>query len=334
MQALQWKNTTGKTIQCTLCNHKCIIGLGQKGLCAVRENVNGVLQSHVTHKVASVGLDPVEKKPLYHYKPGTKTYSVGTAGCNFSCVFCQNHGISRAPADSGIIPGKLTTADILIQQALKHKAKSISFTYNEPTIFYELMNEMALKARINDLDCILVSNGYQSLECMSALYNTITAANIDLKSMRDRFYKVLCGARLAPVLDNLKMMVQMGWWVEVTTLIVPGYNDSDDELRDLAAFIHDELGPHVPWHISRFHGAYKLFKAAPTPQATLEKAMNIGVEAGLRYVYIGNTESLVGSMTSCPDCKTICITRKGFSSKNILKKGCCPKCKRKIEGVW
>ncbi len=334
MRAQQWKNTTGQTIQCTLCSHKCTIGVGKKGICAVRENVNGVLVSHVANKVASIGLDPVEKKPLYHYRPGTKTYSVGTAGCNFSCVFCQNHGISRTPADSGTIPGKLTTADILVREALRHKAKSISFTYNEPTIFFELMNEVAIKARLNDLDCILVSNGYQSLECVASLYNTISAANIDLKSMRDRFYKILCGAKLAPVLENLKMMVKMGWWVEVTTLIIPGYNDSDDELKDLARFIYEELGPHVPWHISRFHGAYRLLKAAPTPQATLEKAMNIGKDVGLQYVYIGNTDSLMGTMTLCPDCQTLCISRKGFSSKSHLKKGCCPKCKRKIEGIW
>ncbi len=334
MPALHWKNTSGTTVQCLLCQHKCIIAAGKKGLCGVRENAGGVLHSHVANRVASIGLDPVEKKPLYHYKPGTKTYSIGTAGCNFSCMFCQNHALSRAPIDEGVIPGKITSADILVKEALKHKAQSISFTYNEPTIFTELMTEIAIKARLNDLDCILVSNGYQSLECLASLYDVVRAANIDLKAMRERYYKVLCGARLAPVLENLKMMAKMGWWLEITTLLVPGYNDSDEELRDLARFIHDELGPHVPWHISRFHGAYKLRNAKPTPQATLEKAMNIGLDVGLKYVYIGNTDGMMGTMTICPDCKTVCIARKGFMSKNSLKRGCCPKCKRKIEGVW
>ncbi len=334
MPALHWNTTTGTTVQCSLCQHRCIIPAGKRGLCGVRENIGGILQSHVANKIASVGLDPVEKKPLYHFRPGTKTYSIGTAGCNFSCMFCQNHTISRAPIDSGVIPGKLTTADILVKEALKYKAQSISFTYNEPTIFFELMTEVAVKARLHDLDCILVSNGYQSLECLASLYDTVRAANIDLKSMRDRFYKILCGARLNPVLENLKMMVKMGWWVEVTTLIVPKYNDSDDELRDMAKFIHDELGPHVPWHISRFHGAYKLRNAAPTPQETLEKAMHIGQEIGLKYVYIGNTDGMVGTMTLCPNCNHACITRKGFTSKNSLKRGHCPKCKYKLEGVW
>ncbi len=331
---LLWRKATGKKVQCTLCQHRCIIGVGKRGICGVRGNRNGALESLVLQKVASVGLDPVEKKPLYHYKPGSKTFSFGTAGCNFACSFCQNYNISRAPIDSGTLPGKATNADILINQALKYKAKSISYTYNEPTIFFELMNEVASRAGIQDLDSILVTNGYQSPECLSSLYHKITAANVDLKSMREKFYNIVCKAKLAPVLDNLKYMVNMGWWVEITTLLIPNFNDSEEELRDMARFIKEELGPHVPWHISRFQGAYKMQNVPATPQDRLEKARNIGREEGLYYVYIGNVNSLAGAATLCPDCGATCIVREGFLSKNGLKKGCCPKCKRKIEGIW
>ncbi len=329
-----WRKLANGKVQCLLCRHNCTLGEGKKGICSVRAAQRGRIFSLVPDIVASAGLDPIEKKPLYHYLPGTKTYSFGTCGCNFACQFCQNHFTSRAPSDRGVITGKRTTADILIGEALKSKAESIAFTYNEPTIFYELMFDVTSKASLHELDCIMVTNGYQTLECLSTLYNRIKAVNVDLKSMSDGFYRKYCAASLAPVLENLKVMVNMGWWVEVTTLVIPGLNDSEDELRDAARFIRQELGPHVPWHLSRFHGAYNMLDRPPTPIETLERARNIGFEEGLYYVYVGNTGGVGSASTMCPDCKSICISREGFFSSNSLKKGNCPKCGRKIEGVW
>ncbi len=334
MPAAFWENRNDTTVQCTLCRHACVLGNGKVGMCGVRANKNGVLYSLVMNNVAAAGLDPVEKKPLYHFRPSSLTYSFGTAGCNFACKFCQNYTISRMPADQGVIPGRKLSADTLLREALRHKAKSISFTYTEPTIFYELMYEVAGKALAEGLECILVSNGYQSLECLSSLTHRIKAANIDLKSMRESFYKEYCNAKLQPVLDNLKLMKYMGWWFEITTLLIPGLNDSDEELRDAARFIYQELGPHVPWHISRFHGAYRLQTLPVTPDASLERAKAIGMDEGLHYVYIGNAAHMRGASTHCPDCGTLCLSREGFKTQNKLKEGCCPKCKRAIEGVW
>ncbi len=334
MQAHLWHKTTGNTVQCVLCQHRCTIPPTKKGKCGVRVNEKGVLHTLVRQKIASVNIDPVEKKPLYHYRPGTKTFSFGTAGCNFACSFCQNYTISRAPQDTGLVPGKITTADILIKEAIKHKTQSISFTYTEPTVFHELMQEVAIKASLEGLDCLLVSNGYQSAECLSALYGSIKAANIDIKSMREKFYNTHCKAKLTPVLNNVKAMVKMGWWVEVTTLLIPGLNDSNEELTDLARFIKEELGAHVPWHISRFHGAYKMLQTPPTPLENMERARAIGRQEGLYYVYLGNIQSAGAAMTLCPQCQAVCIAREGFFSQDYRKNNACPKCQRPIEGCW
>ncbi len=329
-----WRKLSNGKVQCLLCRHNCALAEGKRGICAVRMAQSGRMRSLVGNTVASVGLDPIEKKPLYHYLPGTKTYSFGTSGCNFACQFCQNYQMSRAPADKGIINGRQTSADALIAEALRLKAQSIAFTYNEPTVFYELMFDVTSKAPIHDLDCIMVSNGYQTLECLSTLYYRIKAANIDLKSMSENFYRKYCSASLAPVLENLKVMVNMGWWVEVTTLVIPGVNDSEAELRDAARFIREELGPHVPWHLSRFHGAYHMLDVPPTSIENLERARFIGFDEGLYYVYVGNTGGIGSASTVCPDCKSVCIVREGFFSTNSLKDGTCPKCGRSIEGVW
>ncbi len=334
MSLALWRQDVGNKIQCLLCHHSCSIAPGKVGLCGVRMNKAGTIQSLVDGFVASVGLDPIEKKPLYHYLPGSKTYSFGTMGCNFACKFCQNFQIARLPSEKGIIRGKKTTPAILIKEALRQKAQSIAFTYNEPTVFYELFQKVTEQAPLQGLDCVLVSNGYQTMQCLSTLYKRIHAANIDLKSMRESFYRSFCKAQLSHVLDNLKVMVKMGWWVEVTTLVIPGANDSPEELRDAARFIRTELGPHVPWHLSRFHGAYQMLKTPQTPIETLERARNIALEEGLYYVYIGNADTLAGASTLCPGCQTLCIGREGARIQNKLKKGLCPKCKRKIEGIW
>ncbi len=334
MTVEMYRKLNNDKLECLLCRHHCIMTDGKRGRCGVRVAKGGKVISLVSNIVASVGLDPMEKKPLYHYLPGTKIYSIGTPGCNFACQFCQNYQISRSPADRGVVEGKKTTANILVNEAIRLKAQSIAFTYNEPTVFYELMLDVSTKASLNSLDCVMITNGYQTLECLSILYNRIKAANIDLKSMSDNFYRNYCSANLSHVLENIKVMAKMGWWVEITTLLIPGLNDSEAELRDAARFICQELGPHVPWHISRFHGAYRMSDRPTTPIERLELARSIGFDEGLHYVYIGNTGGIESASTICPECKAVCISREGFFSSNNLKDGACRKCGRIIEGVW
>ena len=334
MQAKLWESLGKSKVRCQLCAHTCVLGEGKHGLCGVRVNKQGVLYTLVGDLVASTNLDPVEKKPLYHYQPGSRTYSLGTVGCNLACLFCQNHGISRVPADQGRIGGQRVSADILVHEALQQGARSLSFTYNEPTVFFELMYETAGKALARGLGTIMVSNGFQSPECLATLFPRIHAVNIDLKSFREDFYARLCKARLAPVLDNLKRMVDMGWWLEVTTLVIPRFNDSDGELRDMARFIRDELGPHVPWHLSRFRGAYHMSGHEATPLATLERAWQVGRAEGLHFVYTGNVAGSHSTSTYCPQCNAVCVTREGFSSQVLLKEGLCPQCGASIAGHW
>ena len=334
MLGKMWEALDRGRVQCQLCAHRCVLPPGGQGQCHVRVNRQGELLTLVGDRVASVALDPVEKKPLYHFHPGSKTYSLGTVGCNFSCAFCQNHGISRLPADEGKIGGKQVLPATLVHEAQRVGARSISFTYNEPTIFFELMYETAGMALARGLDTIMVSNGFQSEECLSALYPRIRAVNIDLKSFREAFYKQYCKAKLAPVLDNLKSMVAMGWWVEITTLVIPGVNDSREELRDIAHFIRHELGAHVPWHLSRFHGAYHMSEHPATPLETLLHGWQWGREEGLDYVYVGNVPGGQGTATLCPQCQRECVDRRGFSSNVMLRKGCCPHCGQAVPGHW
>lgn len=334
MIAKLWEATKADTVHCLLCPHGCRLEPGQRAVCGVRMNVKGSLHTLVGDNVAAVHLDPVEKKPLYHFLPGSSVYSVGTAGCNLACAFCQNYALSRRPADTGQVAGKHTTPEILVQEAERKGAESIAFTYNEPTVFYELMYATATLARQRALATIMVSNGYQSLEMLESLYRLINAVNVDLKSFRDSFYRTHCKGRLAPVLDNLKRMKSYGWWVEVTTLLIPGRNDSPEEVRDIACFIRDELGPEVPWHISRFHGAYHWAHIPSTPLPSLERAWQAGKEAGLQHVYIGNAGSGASTNTWCPKCQSLCVSRAGYTVKVLLNKDCCPVCQAPVAGVW
>lgn len=328
------KSVSGSHVRCLLCPHGCQLDAGQRGLCGVRVNIKGNLHTLVGDTVAAVHLDPVEKKPLYHFLPGSSTYSLGAAGCNLACAFCQNYALSRRPADMGEVPGKQTTPEILVQEAERRGAASIAFTYTEPTVFYELMYKTAELAQQRALATIMVSNGYQSLEMLESLYRRINAVNIDLKSFRDSFYRTHCKGRLAPVLDSLKRMKSYGWWLEVTTLLIPGRNDSPEEVQDMACFIRDDLGPEVPWHISRFHGAYHWTHIPDTPLASLEKAWKTARDAGLQHVYIGNAGSGASTSTWCPQCQSLCISRTGYTTKILLKDGCCPVCHTPLAGVW
>jgi pyruvate formate lyase activating enzyme len=320
-------------IRCRLCNHLCNIAPDETGLCGVRKNVGGKLFTLVHDKVAAANLDPVEKKPLYHFLPGTNTFSFGTAGCNLACSFCQNYSLSTTPRLTGNITGQLTRPERIVALAIESGAKSIAYTYSEPTVFFELMAETAELAIQHGLKNIMVSNGFQSPECLAELKDLIHACNIDLKAATESFYHTICNAHIRPVLRNLKTIRDMGWWLEVTTLLVPGENDSKDEIETLARFINDELGSDTPWHISRFHPTYKMQDHVATPLEALEQAAAIGKKAGLHYVYVGNIHGHEGRDTQCPTCGCTVIRRKSYTAaKNDYSH--CPACKAHIAGVW
>jgi pyruvate formate lyase activating enzyme len=277
-------------------------------------------------------MDPIEKKPLFHVLPGTKTLSFATQGCNLKCSFCQNHSLSQVKP--GQVRGCAASPGQIVQAALANGAKSISYTYSEPTIFFELMQDTARLAHQEGLLNVMVSNGFQSNECLDELSDLIDAANIDLKAYTGEFYEEQCGAKLEPVKNNLKRMKDMGWWVEVTTLVIPGLNDGLDELANIAEFITEELGPETPWHVSRFHPDYTLRDRPATPVSSLEAALAAGEKAGLLYVYTGNVPGHGGEHTLCPKCKKKVIERRGFTITGAhLDHGKCSHCGHLIAGV-
>jgi pyruvate formate lyase activating enzyme len=325
--ALLWRPLEGNTLQCQLCAHFCRIEEGARGQCGVRENRGGKLSSLSHDKVAALNLDPVEKKPLFHFLPGTKTLSLGTQGCNLACAFCQNASLSQPPRQGKTLTGEKIPPREIVRMAQTSGAASIAYTYSEPTIFFELMLETAILAKEAGLANIMVSNGFQSPQCLDALGGLIQAVNIDIKSFRDDFYRDICAARLGPVLKNLSHMKKLGWHIEVTTLIIPELNDSDGELSDIARFVHDELGKDTPWHVSRFHPCHQMHEHASTPLDTLKRAYDIGRSAGLCHVFVGNVPGSDLENTICPGCGQMVVERNGFTIlRNRLHQGLCPGC--------
>jgi pyruvate formate lyase activating enzyme len=324
-EAYLWSRKDGAAL-CHLCAHRCRIGEGERGLCAVRENRGGTLYSLVYGKLISRAIDPIEKKPLYHFLPGTTTYSIATAGCNFRCDFCQNWQISQITQRNGVIYGEDASPEEIAADALKRGCRSIAYTYTEPTIFFEMAYDTALAAAGSGLKNVFVTNGYQTPETIEKMVGVIDAANVDLKAFRDEFYKERCGARLAPVLNAIKLMHDGGIFLEITTLIVPGENDDMEEILELAAFIAS-ISPGIPWHVSRFHPQYKQSDKEWTPAETVFEALEIGRKAGLKYVYAGNLPAGRYENTYCPNCGALAIERSGFSSRQEgLSGGRCRKC--------
>ncbi|MDY0225695.1 MAG: AmmeMemoRadiSam system radical SAM enzyme [Desulfomicrobium apsheronum] len=325
--ALLWRSLEGSTVQCQLCAHFCRIEDGTRGQCGVRENRGGQLFSLSYDKVAALNLDPVEKKPLFHFLPGTKTLSLGTQGCNLACAFCQNASLSQPPRQGKALGGEAIPPREIIRMAQTSGAASVAYTYSEPTIFFELMRETAILAREAGLANIMVSNGFQSPQCLDALGDLIQAVNIDIKSFREEFYNDICAARLGPVLKNLVHMKKLGWHIETTTLIIPDLNDSDRELGEIARFVHDELGKDTAWHVSRFHPCHQMLDHAPTPLDTLKRAYDIGRAAGLSHVFVGNVPGSDLENTICPGCGQMVVERVGFTIlRNRLQRGVCPGC--------
>jgi len=335
VEARLWKPLKDSAVQCRLCNHYCAIKPGTRGKCGVRENQGGTLYTLNYDKIAALNLDPVEKKPLYHFQPGTRTFSFATPGCNLSCTFCQNWSLSQAPREDGRIEGRPATPEELVQEAIKLKASSISYTYSEPTIFFELMQDTAKLARQHGLKNIMVSNGFMSRECLDELGPDIDAINVDLKCFTEDFYTEISGARLKPVLENLKYIKHtLKWWLEVTTLLIPGKNDSPEELDQLTDFLANEIGPDTPWHISRFHPDYKMGDVPVTKGDSLTAAYDLGKRKGLKYVYVGNMPGLDKQHTTCPGCGVLLINRAGFSSTlPSIQNGKCVSCGEPIDGI-
>lgn len=333
VKASMWEPWRGTDrVHCFLCAHHCRIEPGELGLCGVRKNIDGVLYTLVYGCPVSTAVDPIEKKPLFHFLPGSLSYSVATVGCNFRCLFCQNADISQMPHDTGRIIGRPLSPEALVAAALDADCRSISFTYTEPTIFYEYARDCARLATPAGLKNVFVTNGYMTAEALRDIDGDLHAANVDLKAFNDDFYRRMAGARLKPVLDSIKRMWYAGVWVEVTTLLIPGHNDSPDELRRLAAFLVS-VSADIPWHVSRFYPTYRLLDAAPTSLASVERALDIGVEEGLHYVYGGNIPGHASESTACPRCGETVLERQGFSlRRHAARDGRCPRCEETIAG--
>lgn len=331
-EALLYKKLSDNKVSCFLCSHRCLITDGHFGICQVRQNKGGRLDTLAYGELCAANIDPIEKKPIFHMLPGSKSYSFAALGCNFRCGFCQNWQISqKKEADKLGINLEPKSPEKIVSEALQYKCQSISYTYSEPTIFFEYALETAKLAKEKGLYNIFVTNGYMTPEALEMIKPYLDAANVDLKYFNDENYRKVCGGRLQPVLDIISLMRQLNIWVEVTTLVVPGENDSTRELKNIAGFLSG-VGSEIPWHISRFHPDYKMTDAQSTPLSKLKEAHTIGKDAGLRYVYIGNV--LEEEKTYCYNCGQDLISRSGFSViKNILKDGKCPGCNTALDGI-
>ncbi len=331
-EALFWERLSDGRVRCALCRFRCLIAEGQRGRCQVRENRAGKLYSLVYGRCIAEQIDPIEKKPLFHYHPGSLSYSIATVGCNFHCLHCQNHTIAQWSAERPIAGQQLAPAE-QVRRAAASGCRSIAYTYTEPTIYYEYAYDCAVLARQQGLGNVFVSNGYTTPEALEQIAPYLDAANVDLKSFSAATYKKLTGAELQGVLETLLHYHRLGIWLEVTTLLIPGCNDSDEELHAIANFIAGQLGCDTPWHVTAFHPAYRMADCPSTPLATLQRARRIGNDAGLRYIYEGN---LAGSWehTVCPDCGSRVIERCTFQLiGRHLADGRCARCQTSIAGI-
>ncbi|MCP3682719.1 MAG: AmmeMemoRadiSam system radical SAM enzyme [bacterium] len=327
-EALYWKKE-GKSVRCELCPHNCLIKEDGKGFCGARKNIKGKLFSLVYANPSSLAVDPIEKKPLYHFLPNSKSFSIGTFGCNLLCLHCQNYEISREDPEkhsADVSPARI------VELAINEGCKSISYTYNEPTIFFEYMIDTAKLAKRAGLKNIIVSNGYINQKPLKELLKHIDGANIDLKSFNNDFYKKICSAELDPVLETLKTLNESKVWFEITNLIIPTKNDNIDEIKEMCSWIKTNLGTEHPLHFSAFFPTHKLRNVPPTTEQILHKARDAALDSGLKHVYIGNVRTDTNTM--CPKCKKVVIERAYFTAHSKLKNGKCPNCKEKIAGVF
>lgn len=331
-----------KYLRCGACQHNCVIAPGQSGICGVRQNKDGELYLRVYGRAIAVHVDPIEKKPLYHFMPGSEVFSFGTIGCNFRCTFCQNWDISQAVVDeSEEVIGKMCDEgqdlppEKIVEHCREQNIPIIAYTYNEPTIFVEYAHDTAKLAQKYGIKNVFVSNGYESKECLEYMKDWCDAINIDIKAFDQKFYTDICGgAKLQGVLDSVKLAHDLGIWVECTTLIIPDLNDSDKELRGIAEFIAS-VSVDIPWHVTAFHPDYKMMDKGSTPAKTLNRAWKIGRDAGLKYVYTGNLSERGHDNTECHNCGELLVERFGMECLSCeVHEGFCPKCREVIPGVW
>ncbi|MBI5378536.1 MAG: AmmeMemoRadiSam system radical SAM enzyme [Nitrospirae bacterium] len=354
-EAMFYEKLAEGRVLCTLCSLYCKVRPGRRGACGVRVNLEGILYTLVYDKIISRNIDPIEKKPLFHFYPGSRSYSIATVGCNFRCLHCQNYEISQQPKGGRIdresggeepevlclslrdlearIPGEAVTPEEIVRAARSAGCQSISYTYTEPTIFYELAYETARLATAEGIANVFVTNGFITEKALEAIAPYLQGANIDLKNFNESAHKRMTGARLGPVLDAIKWYKRLGIWIEVTTLVIPGYNDSEQELRQIAEFVRG-VGEEIPWHVTQFYPTYRLLDRDRTPVAALRRAREIGLKAGLRYVYEGNVPGEGGENTYCHACKRLLVERYGFAMLSYrIKEGRCPHCGVVIPGV-
>ncbi len=331
-EALFYKKLEDKKVQCLLCPRGCIIPEGKRGFCKVRENKNGKLNALVYSKPCSIQIDPIEKKPLFHFLPGHKSFSIGTTGCNLACKHCQNYTTSQAEVEE--VPGYELTPEKAVTEAIKQDCKSIAYTYNEPSIFYEYVLDTAKLARQSKLKNVTVTNGFINEEPFEKLYKYIDGANVDLKAFDDKFYREITTAWLEPVLNTLKILKKIGTWFEITNLIIPTLNDDLKKIKKMCEWIKENLGVDVPLHFTAFYPTYKLTNLPSTSPEILVKARDIALKVGLHYVYVGNVYIGGAENTYCPKCGKLLIERMGFAIlQNRIKNGKCS-CGEKIAGVW
>ncbi len=327
-EAYLYQKLKNKEVKCENCAHFCLIKPGKRGICGVRENIDGKLYTLNYEKAIAVNIDPIEKKPFFHFLPGTLSLSIATVGCNFRCLNCQNYDISQGFKDKEEIPGKELSPEEIVNLAIEGNLPSISYTYTEPTIFLEYALDTMKLAKKQGIKNAWVSNGFMSEKSAKLIIPYLDANNIDIKSFSDRFYKKNCGARLEPVLKTAELMKKSGVWVEITTLVIPTLSDSEKMLKKIAQFIKDKLGSETPWHVTQFSGAisWKLQHLPDTPLETLRRAYEIGKEAGLKYVYTGNIPGLPSEDTVCPKCQAVAIDRTGYMIHRYDNNGKCSEC--------
>jgi pyruvate formate lyase activating enzyme len=319
--------------RCLLCANGCAIPSGQRGKCRTRMNVNGELKSLVYGRPVSIHIDPIEKKPLYNYLPGSAAFSLATAGCPLRCKFCQNWEISQASPEDNKVP--FTPPGRIVSAAHTSKSPVIAFTYNEPTVFTEYLTDIARDAKKQGIRSVLISCGFMNEAPLAEMCTVLDAIKIDLKGYSEDFYRSVCGAQLRPVLRSIKQVAKSRVHLEIVNLVVPTLNDSDKMLQELTEWILGEIGPDVPVHFTRFHPDYQLRNLPPTPVATLESAYNMAMSKGMHYPYVGNVPDHPGNHTYCPNCKKAVIKRQGFFITEMnLDGGRCKFCKHKIAGVW
>ena len=332
--AVLWHAEGRGRVRCDLCAHRCLVLPGRAGVCQVRVNRGGELLTLVSDRLIAAHPDPIEKKPLFHFLPGSRSFSVATMGCNFRCGFCQNWDISQRVREGGEVIGQAASANEILEVAARAGCASLSYTYTEPTIFFELCERLGTAARRAGLKNVFVTNGYLTKEAVTRASAFLDAANVDLKGFDDARYRRVCGAGLKGVLEGIDALLAAGVWLEVTTLVVPGVNDGEEELRRLARHLAG-LGGEVPWHVSRFHPDYKMRDREATPEAVIRRACEIGRDEGLRYVYAGNLPGAGLESTRCPNCGTMVVGRVGFRLTSLsLSRGRCGVCGSPVPGVW